>query len=165
MAMNVTKMATGITRPVISAVPKSRKNSQMMNPASNKPDDDRVAHAADGFAHDVGLVVKDVQIDARGQLRPERFDFLVHHVGDFHRVAVRLPADADQHGGFSVRRDHRVVRRRRRPPPLPTSRMRTGASFTFLMTMLPMSSGVVNLANRPGPGTTGGCGSAGPANR
>ena len=37
MAMNVTKMATGITRPVISAVPQSRRNSQMINPASNSP--------------------------------------------------------------------------------------------------------------------------------
>ena len=37
MAMNVTKIATGITSPVISAVPKSRRNSQMMNPASKSP--------------------------------------------------------------------------------------------------------------------------------
>ena len=65
-----------------------------------QPDDDRVAHAADGFADDIGLIVKDIQLDACGKLERMLLDFLVDFVGHFHRVAVRLPADADRTAGF-----------------------------------------------------------------
>ena len=66
-------------------------------PGEEQPDDDRVAHAADRFPDDVGLIVKNVQLDAGGKRRPNAFDFLVHFVGHFHGVAVRLAVDADQH--------------------------------------------------------------------
>ena len=37
MAMKVTTIVTGTTRPVMTAVPQSLRNSQMMNPARNNP--------------------------------------------------------------------------------------------------------------------------------
>ena len=37
IAMKVTTIVTGTTRPVITAVPQSRRKSQMMSPARNKP--------------------------------------------------------------------------------------------------------------------------------
>ena len=84
-------------------------------PGEQQSNDDRVAHAADRFPDDVGLVVENVA-DRRPPGRVERraLDFLMNFVGDFHRVAVRLPVDADQHGGLAIRGDHRVDRRRRR---------------------------------------------------
>ena len=113
MAMKVTKIATGndqARHQRRAQVPQEQPDDEA---GEQKSDDDGVAHAADRLPHDVGLIVKDVQLDAGGKLGPERFDFLVDHVGDLHRVAVRLAVDAEQHGGLSVRGDHRVVRRRR----------------------------------------------------
>ena len=37
IAMKVTTIVTGTTRPVISAVPQSRRNSQMIRPARKRP--------------------------------------------------------------------------------------------------------------------------------
>ena len=37
IAMNVMTIVTGTTNPVMTAVPQSRKKSQMMNPARNRP--------------------------------------------------------------------------------------------------------------------------------
>ena len=45
-AMKVTASVTGITSPVTSDVPQSRRNSTMMSDGQQQPDDDRVAHAA-----------------------------------------------------------------------------------------------------------------------
>ncbi len=36
-AMNVTQIVTGTTSPVITAVPRSRRKSQMISPVSNSP--------------------------------------------------------------------------------------------------------------------------------
>ncbi len=83
----------------------------MMKPGEQQSDDDGVAHASNGFAHDVGLIVENAQFDAGGKFGPDRFDFLVGQVGDFHRVAVRLAADAQKHRGLSIRRDDGIVRR------------------------------------------------------
>ena len=66
-------------------------------------------------------------------------------VGDLHGIAVRLPVDAEQHGGLSVRGDHRVDRRRRKARRCRRRGCEPARRSTFLMTMSPISSGVLHL--------------------
>ena len=74
--MNVTTIVTGTTSPVITAVPQSRRKSQMIKPASSNPM--MIASrtlSIDSF-DDVRLIVERLHVDAGRQRRPDRCHFL-----------------------------------------------------------------------------------------
>ncbi len=110
ITMNVSTIVTGTTRPVMTAVPQSRRNSQMISPARNRPMMIASLHARDRFGDDVRLVVERPHFDACGKRRPDGGHLLMHEVGDLHGVAVGLSIDAQEHRRLSVRADSGIDR-------------------------------------------------------
>ena len=74
-------------------------------------DDDGITHTLNRLGHDVRLVVERLNLHTGRKARTDRLHLVVNFIGDFDRVAVRLPADAQQHRWFAIRAHNRVHRR------------------------------------------------------
>ena len=71
----------------------------------DEPDEDGVAHAGDAVAHQLRLVVEELELDARRQLAAKTSHLRGHRIGYGNRVAGRLAGDCQQHRIFAVCRN------------------------------------------------------------
>ena len=108
--MKVINTVTGITSTATIEVPQSCRNSTIIKRREYYADQDGIAHALDGFRHDLRLIVEGCQFDSRRQRLLDARDFVVDQVGYLHRVAVRLTADVQQNRRFSVGGDNGIDR-------------------------------------------------------
>ncbi len=74
----------------------------------NEADEDGIAHAGDALAHQLRLVVKGLEVDARGKLLAQLIELGGDPIGNSDRVAGGLARNVEQHRRLSVGRDHGV---------------------------------------------------------
>ena len=85
-------MVTGITQAGDERRGPVAQKEEENHAGQNQADEDGVAHAGDGVAHQLRLVVKELELDARRQLLLELGNFAGHGVGHGHGVAGGLRA-------------------------------------------------------------------------
>ena len=73
------------------------------NCRQNEADNNGVAHTGNRVFDQFGLVIKRLQLHARGQGFTDEIQFGVHGGCDGHGIAVGLAKEIQQHGGFAVR--------------------------------------------------------------
>jgi len=109
------------------------------------------------------LIVEDIQFDARGEAWPERIDLFVHQVRDFHGVTVGCRLTLIRTAGFPFAVTT-VYAGAEDAVTAPTSRTRNRSIVDILDDHAADFIGAVDLGNRSGLKTIGGCGSKVPVN-
>jgi len=143
----------------MTAVPQSRRKQPNDEAREEKSDDDCVAYAGDRFLHNVGLVVEDAHFDAGRKGGAYILNFLMDQIrGPLLCLLSGWRLMLSKTAGFPFAVTTVKFRRGGRSDRGRYPGLERATSFTFLMTMSPISSGRVNLRVDEPPGKAGDCG-------